>query len=127
MILSTSGLDYETIRKLVLDVLKEGNFSQYGDIKNQVANKLVEYGYSTESNSFSLSYSPNYRELSNQDSDKVNQVVWDLIIDRVLTIGLNKSNENWPFLRLTDYGKNIINETDNVIVYDIDGMLQLIK
>ena len=50
MILSNSNLDYETIRKLVFEVIKEDDFSQYVGIKNGVANRLIKYGYSSETN-----------------------------------------------------------------------------
>ena len=59
MILSNSNLDYETIRKLVFEVIKEDDFSQYVGIKNGVANRLIKYGYSPETNSFTLSSSIN--------------------------------------------------------------------
>ena len=75
--------------------------------------------------SFSLS-SGYSNQLSGKDSEMVLQIVWDLIIERVLTIGYNHLNENWPFLRLTDYGKEIIKQSDNVIIHDIDGMKKLL-
>ncbi len=126
MILSNSELDYSTIRKLVIEVLKNG-VSQYGDIRSGVANKLTDYGYSQETTSFLMSYSRSYKELSKDDEDKVNQVVWDLIIERILTIGLDGTNNEWPFLRLTEFGKKIIKNEESVIVYDINGMINLLR
>lgn len=124
MILSNSNLDYETIRKLVFEVIKDNNFNQYGGIKNGVANLLVKYGYSSEANSFSsFTYT---KELDRNDSNKISEIVWDLIIERVLTIGLDENNDEWPFLRLTEYGEKVVNQTENVVIYDIDGMLKLL-
>ena len=115
MILTCSNLDYDSLRKIVLIVLKDGKISQYGDIKARVMNHLLDNKIIKETSSFSLS-SGYSNQLSGQDSEMVLQIVWDLIIERVLTIGYNHLNENWPFLRLTDYGKEIIKQSDNVIV-----------
>ena len=46
---------------------------------------------------------------------------------RVLTIGRSKENNVWPFLRLTEFGESVIRNEENVIVYDINGMLKLLK
>lgn len=125
MILTCSNLDYDSLRKIVLIVLKDGEISQYGDIKARVMNHLLENKIIKETSSFSLS-SGYSNQLSGQDSEMVLQIVWDLIIERVLTIGYNHLNENWPFLRLTDYGKEIIKQSDNVIIHDIDGMQKML-
>lgn len=127
MILTDSNLDYDSMRSLVIESIKNNEFNQYGDIKNHIVNKLISMNYVKETNSCSFGYSQAYNQLNSRDEDIVNQVVWDLIIERILTIGLNENSNSWPFLRLTEYGKKIIKETDDVIVYDIDGMLKKLK
>lgn len=62
--------------------------------------------------------------MSERDGILVSEIIWDLIIQRVLTIGLDTINAQWPFLRLTEYGKKVVNQTDAVIIYDIDGMCE---
>jgi hypothetical protein len=41
-----------------------------------------------------------YPELSDEDKDLVREVFWDLVIERVITIGLNASNPDFPWFKL---------------------------
>jgi hypothetical protein len=50
----------------------------------------------------------------------VNEVVWDLIIDRVLTIGSDSANPDWPWLRLTEFGSEVVRQ-QRWSPYDPDG------
>jgi len=124
MLLTKSNLDYETIRRLVLEVIKNDNFNQYGGIVRGVADLMVKYGYTSETKTFSGLSS---KELDKDDEMIVSEIIWDLIIQRVLTIGLDERNNHWPFLRLTEYGKRVVNNSDNVIIYDIDGMMKMLQ
>ena len=51
------------------------------------------------------------------------EVVWSLIIQGILIPGLNDSNQGWPFLRLTEYGRRCVEE-DRVLPHDSDGFLR---
>lgn len=35
----------------------------------------------------------------------INEVIWDLIVERVVTPGMDGDNLEWPFLRVTDMEK----------------------
>ncbi|MBQ9715007.1 MAG: hypothetical protein IJV77_01205 [Clostridia bacterium] len=124
MILHKSNLDYDTLRKIVLKVIKQGNFNQYGNIEAQVAQEIKTCFNLQETNSFISS--PSYCDLHKEDKEKVLEIIWDLIIQRVLTIGLDSSNNSWPFLRITEYGKKVVNQEEGIIVYDIDGMQKML-
>src|SRR5580700_7440236 len=60
------------------------------------------------------------RFLTDQEKTLIMEVVWSLIIQGVLIPGLNDSNQGWPFLRLTEYGRRCIQE-DRVLPHDPDG------
>lgn len=45
--------------------------------------------------------------MQTEDENKIREIVWDLIIERVLTIG-DYHNDSWPWLSLTEYGKKYI-------------------
>lgn len=127
MICTASSCSYDDIRRIVLSVIKKNDFSQYSHIESQVANVLLNQNLINKTNNYSTTSSYGTISLSASDSDKVNQVVWDLIIERILTIGHNGCNDSWPFLRLTEQGKRVIESGDTIFVYDIDGMLKKLK
>lgn len=35
----------------------------------------------------------------------INEVIWDLVIERIITPGMNALNIEWPWLRVTDMDK----------------------
>lgn len=63
--------------------------------------------------------------LDRTDQNRVRRVVWDLIIQQVLTIG-DYHNDSWPHLSITEYGQKAIN-SDLPVPNDPDGYLKRIK
>lgn len=61
-------------------------------------------------------------QLQAQDKDAVREVIWDLIIERVLSIGIDSSNPNWPWLSLTEYGKKVV-DSELPVPHDPNGYL----
>jgi hypothetical protein len=55
-----------------------------------------------------------------------NEVMWELIIQGVITPGLNESNPTLPFFRLTAYGKKVL-EAERFIAHDPVGYLDEIR
>jgi len=53
------------------------------------------------------------------------EILWDLIIQRIVTPGLNPSNPNLPWFRLTEYGKNVIKHGESN-PHDPSGYLEKI-
>lgn len=53
------------------------------------------------------------------------EVCWELIIQGVLSPGLNASNPNLPFFHITDYGKKVL-EADKYVPHDPAGYLELL-
>jgi hypothetical protein len=61
--------------------------------------------------------------LNDEEKSLVMEVVWSLIIQGILIPGLNDSNQGWPFLRLTEYGRRCVEE-DRILPHDPDGFLR---
>jgi hypothetical protein len=117
-------IDYQLLKKLVFEVLKEGIelndkkiilgveklVNQYNAFptKEDCAQCRIDYRYYQE------------KRLNPLDELSVNQIIWDLIIDRVLTIGMDASNQEWPWLRLTEFGRSVVEQT-TVTYYDPEG------
>ena len=53
----------------------------------------------------------------------VNEVMWQLLVQGVITAGMNSSNPTLPFFRLTDYGKKVL-EAERFIPHDPTGYLK---
>jgi hypothetical protein len=61
--------------------------------------------------------------LSRDDIVLINEVIWDLIVQRVLTVGWDSANPDWPFLRLTEFGWEVVKE-QRWSPYDPDGYVR---
>jgi len=59
------------------------------------------------------------RKLAPVDELNINQIIWDLIIGRIVNIGRDQSNKDWPWLRLTEFGENVV--ADSGAIYDPEG------
>ena len=131
MILTSSNLKYEEMRRIVLNVVllseHPNNFITYNTILEIVAKKLIDQKYCVETNYYNSRYPRQSLDIADEDANLVNEIVWDLIIERVLAIGHNKTNPDWPFLRLTEYGKRLSQSGESVIIHDVDGMVGLLK
>jgi hypothetical protein len=57
------------------------------------------------------------------DQALLTEVIWSLIVQGVLVPGLDDSNQGWPFLRLTEYGRQCVAE-ERFLPHDPDGYLR---
>lgn len=82
------------LRKFVFKAVATGQNLQYIGIREKVGELAVQSGFS---------------RLDNNDELNLNQIIWDLVIERILTFGTEtRSEPKWPFIRVTDHGKAII-------------------
>ncbi len=123
-------IDYGTLRQLVLEVLKTQRKTQLSTLENSVLE------YAAASNAFpseercreldsDYSYYRN-GQLNPMDVANINQIVWDLVVERVLTIGRGDTDKNWPFLRLTDHGRALVNQQEPTY-HDPEGYLRRLR
>lgn len=88
------------LRKLILEVLRKGERNQYLGIVEQVGQLAIQQNI----------LSPQNNRINSADKIKILEIIWDLIIERILTVGLDENNADWPWVRLTDYGESILKE-----------------
>lgn len=124
--LNRIGISYDDMKKIVLEAVSQPDFSQFASAVNYVTDYAEKNLKVQQTNSWRSGTSQYNSTLNEQDSNMVNEIVWDLIIERILTIGSNSANPNWPFLRLTEYGKMTVTSSEPII-HDVDGMLNLLK
>lgn len=50
------------------------------------------------------------KRLDSGDKIKILEIIWDLIIERILTVGVDECNPDWPWVRLSEYGESVVKE-----------------
>jgi len=111
----------ELVREIVFRRLREGNWNQlYDHWDERSTGKFIRFE------------SPNLRD---RFYVLMQEVMWQLIIQNVITPGINSSNLELPWFRITSYGEKILaeerfsphdpagylNELDKVAVSDVGG------
>lgn len=100
-------IEYSVLRQLVLDVLAKEPKTQVTSIIRKVQ-------------------APRKEMLSHKDKIHIRQIIWDLIVERILTVGMDELNDDWPWLRLTEYGEEAVKQS-GLAYYDPDGYIRQLK
>ncbi|MFA5350264.1 MAG: hypothetical protein WC357_02900 [Candidatus Omnitrophota bacterium] len=93
-------MENNILRKLILETLKEKEGSQYLAVVDEVEKLAAQKNILPEQN----------KHLNSVDKIKILEIMWDLIVERILTVGLNECNPGWPFVRLSEYGESVAKE-----------------
>jgi len=117
-------LPYEELKSIVTHALSKYEssfkFKQLCDSVGKI---------SVDMNLINSPYPPNHQafdySIQKQDEDKVREIIWDFIVQRVVTIG-NYNGDSWPWLSLTEYGKKALT-SELPIPNDPSGYLNRIK
>lgn len=107
-------IDKEDIRRLVLESLTHGHAPQFNSIHNAVEEKVVEENLSPG----------NLKEFRKM----VDEVLWDLIIERFVTFGSEEGNAEarYPFIRITDIGNKAL-EDSGYHLYDPERYVTFVQ
>ena len=103
-------MDRAVLRRLALESLLAAPATDFQRLQNAVAALAAERGVIGPERTVGpglVSFSE--PKLSNSDETILQEVVWDLIVERVLTPGLDAMNPEWPWLRMTDRGRRMAN------------------
>jgi len=118
------NIPYDELKSLVIDSIKEhGNSFEFKNLCNGIGNKVVKRGIvkSPHPDNIQAIYFP----LQKKDENRIREILWDLIIERVLTIG-DYQNDSWPHFSLTEYGEKFI-KSNKPVPNDTNGYLNRIK
>lgn len=119
------GIPLNELRQLVLEAFKRSPQTQYLSLCNLVAAIAVEKNIVPNPRGQSHVVG-GYFELGRIDGNSVREIVWSLVVERVVTIGIDTGNAAWPFLSLTEYGSEVVNSTEP-IPHDPTGYLLRIR
>ncbi len=109
-------MDLEQCRPLVLRVLRTPNVMQVSDV-------FREIGALTDPNPARLNWVLKPHGISESERGIVLEVLWGLIIQGVLVPGTSDGNQGLPFIRLTKYGRDCIQQ-ESIQPHDPDGYLR---
>jgi len=121
-------IEKKILRKLVLDVLKGTPKTQINSVINDVERLVEKYDlFPSLEDCQKLGVDYQYyqqKNLNPLDKVQIAEVAWDLIFERILTPG--EGDRGWPFLRLTQFGRDVISQSEPHY-YDPDAYIEFLK
>lgn len=114
---------YEELRKIALTLLagRETGFSipnQCDFLKNGISDVIR-----TRADGIRVSNS----KLSSQDSVLFLELFWDLFRQGIITLGLDDYNREFPWFRVTSFGKKLLEGNDPYFFHDLSSYEKVIK
>jgi hypothetical protein len=122
-------LDYEELRPLVLEALRQLSGTenlQLIYIINKTENAARSKGFYANDSPWYRGSSAEPHYMPDEAREKVRQIIWEFILQGILAIGLNETNPNFPFVSITEYGKEVL-KSGQTLPYDPDGYLKKLK
>jgi hypothetical protein len=112
-------MQLEEMRGLLLTALKQTDWNQVVSLEVAVGNLKAKAQGTQSAQRF---VTDGRAHLERGESSLIHELIWTFIIQGILVPGQDDNNQNWPFLRLTDYGRRCIEE-ESVLPHDPDGYL----
>lgn len=119
-------MDYEELRPLVLEALKQKMETQIIDLMNDTERVALSKGFYAGAQPWRNSGQVTEHRMPQEDREKVRQLIMDLMIEGILSPGIDELNPSLPFLKVTRYGKMVL-DAGHPIAYDPDGYLTYLK
>lgn len=119
-------MDYEELRPLVLEAIRQtagAGSLQLVTILNGTETVARSKGFYTNAQSWTYGGQATEHYMPVEDREKARQIVWELILEGILAIGLNEMNPNFPFVSVTEHGKEVL-KSGQTLPYDPDGYLK---
>ncbi len=118
---------YEEIRQLVLDLLsgREGAYAgaQYDSLKGAVSRAFEE----REGRPPQTSVGGYLPSLSRNDSNLLLEVFWGMVREGIITLGADDSNRQFPFFRLSGFGRKIVDSQEAYFFHDVSSYETVIR
>jgi hypothetical protein len=109
----------EEVRGLLIKALKQPRWNQVtgleiavGDLKAQTLGLQNQRNFVSDGRAY----------LEPGESSLIHEAIWSFIVQGIIVPGLDDNNKEWPFIRLTDYGRRCI-EKEGVLPHDPDRYL----
>jgi hypothetical protein len=117
---------YEELRSVALDILAGRERPSYSP--DQFAHLVIGVAEVIElRDGTAVRRRGNDAQLSVADRELVREVFWDLFRQGVITLGLNDSNREFPFFKVSQFGKRILENENTYFFHDLSTYTTLIK
>jgi hypothetical protein len=123
---------YEEIRSVALDILAGHEktiwgYDQYQSLKTGIAEVLKRREENVAENDIlRWQQSHSHNDLSKMDGEIFLEVFWELFRQGIITLGLNDSNINFPFFRVSGFGKKVLEQNNTYYFHDFSGYQKVI-
>jgi hypothetical protein len=120
---------YEEIRAAVLDILsgRERNLGYDATQFTNLGMGVAEVFARRERDEHTHVGSRSARRLAAADAETFLEVFWDLFREGIITLGLNDMNAQFPFFRLSRFGKKLIQSQDTYFFHDVGTYTALLQ
>jgi hypothetical protein len=121
-------VSYEQVRSLVMEALAaDQKATQFALFHEDVARIAVRHSFLKENDPRANILRAGPFTLSRHDQARVQNILWDLIIEGIVRPGsFDGVNNNLPFFHVTEYGRAVLKDGP-ASPYDPDGYLQRLK
>jgi len=124
-------IEKNILRALVLEVLSSTPKTQIANTINDVERLVAEYELfpsSDDCQRLSIDYKYyEHKTLHPIDKLTINEIIWDLVLERVVTPGADWENQGFPpHFRLTEFGKDYISQSAPHY-YDPQGYMEFLR
>jgi hypothetical protein len=123
-------IEKHILRALVLEALSKTPQTQIVSITNDVEKLVAEHSLfpsADDCQRSGIDYKYyQHKTLNPTDKLTINEIIWDLILERIVTPGFDASNPNLPFFRLTKFGQDYISQSAPHY-YDPQGYMEFLR
>ena len=118
---------YEELRAVVIDILL--GRERLGHEANQFRNLTAGVAEVLARRAGILKQNRGYLEphLDTNDAELVRDIFWDLFRQGFITLGVNDSNDAWPFFRLSHIGGQTLGTQSPFRFHDTSSFLNIVK
>src|SRR5687767_9615825 len=118
------ALSYQQILALVLEELKMLPRSQYAQLAEAVVRSASRKDLISDPGDGRRR--PGYEGSTDRLYALVHEALWECIVKGVVVPGMDNSNDKWPWYRLTERGKKIV-DAGAPQPYDRDGFVEYFR
>jgi hypothetical protein len=119
---------YEELRSVIVDILLKRETVKYpADQYRNLTTGIAEVFNRRENPG--RPFNPLFPEprLHPNDVELTRDVFWDLFRQGVIILGVNDSNEGWPFFRLSHFGQKMLKEQNFFRFHDTSSYILLVR
>ena len=121
---------YEEVRQVVIDILSGqeagrhvGDVNHFVSLNDSVAKVFVVRETGVAPNELEV----HHAKLSYQDAEYLREVFWDLFLQRIIVLGMNSANPEYPWFKVSSYGQKLLSEDHGYFFHDVASYEQRIR